>query len=211
MSSWSVDLSIEEYMALDRLMGMLLTSEIVPVSDQQLINVMEELVLTEAIACVAEIKATSESSLDVGDIAAYALNRLPHLYATTEAGANYQRQSAKAELQELIAQQIGEAIAHHLAQPVTGKLLIGEVGAVPHKDLINVMEELVLTQAIASVAEIEATREISLDVVNIAAYTLNCLPPLYTTSEKDANYQRQRAELQELIAQQLGAAIRRNF
>jgi hypothetical protein len=47
---------------------------------------MEELVLTEAISRVAEIEATSDSTLDLGDIAAYALNRLPPLYATTKKG-----------------------------------------------------------------------------------------------------------------------------
>ncbi len=111
------ELSIEEYMALDRLMGSLLTGEVVAVPRKQFINVMEELVLTEAIARVAEIEATSESSLDVGDIAAYALNRLPPLYATTEEGANYQRQRAQAELEELIFQQVSEAISRYLDRP----------------------------------------------------------------------------------------------
>jgi hypothetical protein len=111
------ELSIEEYMALDRLMGALLTGEVVAVPRKQFINVMEELVLTEAIARVAEIEATSDRTLDLGDIAAYALNRLPPLYATTEEGANYQRQRAKEELQGLIAQQVGEAIARNLDRP----------------------------------------------------------------------------------------------
>lgn len=121
------ELSIEEYMSLDRLMGALLTGEVVAVPRKQFINVMEELVLTEAIARVAEIEATSERTLDVGDIAAYALNRLPPLYATTEEGASYQRKRAKAELQDLIAQQVGEAIARNLDKandnrtPVIGK------------------------------------------------------------------------------------------
>ncbi|BAZ31383.1 hypothetical protein NIES4074_38560 [Cylindrospermum sp. NIES-4074] len=111
------DLSIEEYMALDRLMGALLIGEVVAVPRKQFINVMEELVLTEVISRIAAIEATSESSLDVGDIAAYALNRLPPLYATTEEGANYQRQRAKTELQELISQQVSEAIDRYLDQP----------------------------------------------------------------------------------------------
>lgn len=111
------ELSIEEYMALDRLMGALLTGEVVAVPRKQFINVMEELVLTEAIARVAEIEATSDRVLDVGDIAAFALNRLPPLYATTEEGARYQRTKAKEELQELIASQINEAIAQSLNQP----------------------------------------------------------------------------------------------
>jgi Late competence development protein ComFB len=111
------ELSIEEYMALDRLMGALLTGEVVAVPRKQFINVMEDLVLTEAVARVAEIEATSEGTLDVGDIAAYALNRLPPLYATTEEGASWQRQRAKAELQDLISQQVAEAIARNLDRP----------------------------------------------------------------------------------------------
>jgi len=111
------ELSIEEYMALDRLMGSLLTGEVVAVPRKQFINVMEELVLTEAIARVAEIEARSNQVLDVGDIAAYALNRLPPLYATTEEGATYQRKRAKEELQELIAQQVGEAITRNQDKP----------------------------------------------------------------------------------------------
>jgi hypothetical protein len=114
------ELSIEEYMALDRLMGALLTGEVVAVPRKQFINVMEELVLTEAIARVAEIEATSDRVLDVGDIAAYALNRLPPLYATTEEGAKYQRLRAIEELQELITQQVVAAIARNLDRPDFG-------------------------------------------------------------------------------------------
>ncbi|MEO0012703.1 MAG: hypothetical protein RLZZ535_1092 [Cyanobacteriota bacterium] len=113
----AAELSVEEYMALDKLMGSLLTGEVVAVPRKQFINVMEELVLSEAIARVAEIEQTSDSSLDVGDIAAYALNRLPPLYATTEEGASYQRQRARQELQNLIQKQVTEAIARYLDRP----------------------------------------------------------------------------------------------
>jgi hypothetical protein len=111
------ELSIEEYMALDRLMGSLLTGEVVAVPRKQFINVMEELVLTEAIARVAEIEASNECTLDLGDIAAYALNRLPPLYATTEEGASYQREKARDELSDLIADQVQDAIAQSLNRP----------------------------------------------------------------------------------------------
>ncbi|MBE7381125.1 MAG: late competence development ComFB family protein [Leptolyngbya sp. SIO1E4] len=111
------ELSIEEYMALDRLMGALLTGEVVAVPRKQFINVMEELVLTEAIARVAEIEASTDTTLDLGDIAAYALNRLPPLYATTEEGANFQRENAKSGLSELIADQVKGAIARNLNRP----------------------------------------------------------------------------------------------
>lgn len=114
------ELSIEEYMALDRLMGALLTGEVVAVPRKQFINVMEELVLTEAIARVAEIEASSERTLDLGDIAAYALNRLPPLYATTEEGATYQRSKAKEELHSVIADCVHEAITKNLHRPSQG-------------------------------------------------------------------------------------------
>jgi Late competence development protein ComFB len=111
------ELSVEEYMALDRLMGALLTGQVVAVPRKQFINVMEELVLTEAITRVAAIESESDRTLDLGDIAAYALNRLPPLYATTEEGANYQRTRAQAELSTLINKQVQEAIDRNLDQP----------------------------------------------------------------------------------------------
>jgi len=111
------ELSVEEYMALDRLMGCLLTGEVVAVPRKQFINVMEELVLSESVARVAEIESASNTVLDIGDIAAYALNRLPPLYATTEEGAAFQRKRALAELQTLITQQVKEAIDRSLDRP----------------------------------------------------------------------------------------------
>ncbi len=119
------ELSIEEYMALDRLMGALLTGEVVVLPRKQFINVMEELVLSEAIARVAEIEATSDQTLDVGDIAAYALNRLPPLYATTEEGATFQRSKAKEELQDLISQQVSEAIDQNINQQPINPTVFG--------------------------------------------------------------------------------------
>jgi hypothetical protein len=121
----AAELSIEEYMALDKLMGALLTGEVVAVPRKQFINVMEELVLSEAIARVAEIEATSDRALDVGDIAAYALNRLPPLYATTEEGANFQRSKAKEELDELISHQVKEAISRSLDRPENPGQMLG--------------------------------------------------------------------------------------
>jgi hypothetical protein len=112
------ELSVEEYMSLDRLMGALLTGDVIAVPRKQFINVMEELVLNEAVSRVAEIESNQSGKfLDLGDIAAYALNRLPPLYATTEQGSNYQRERALEDLQLLIAQQVKEAIERYLDRP----------------------------------------------------------------------------------------------
>jgi hypothetical protein len=96
------------------------------------------LVLSEAITRVAEIEQTSDNSLDVGDIAAYALNRLPPLYATTEEGANYQRQRAREELQNLIQTQVTEAIARYLDRPK----FFPERQAISSKNTSNVANQL---------------------------------------------------------------------
>jgi hypothetical protein len=139
------ELSIEEYMALDRLMGSLLTGEVVAVPRKQFINVMEELVLTEAIARVAEIEATSDCTLDLGDIAAYALNRLPPLYATTEEGATYQRKHAQEEMRSIIAQQVNEAIARSLDRPefFPERQVLGKVG----DEILNQVSSLLQAHA----------------------------------------------------------------
>ncbi|WP_413162382.1 late competence development ComFB family protein [Capilliphycus salinus ALCB114379] len=121
------ELSIEEYMALDRLMGALLTGEVVVLPRKQFINVMEELVLSEAIARVADIEDSNEQSLDVGDIAAYALNRLPPLYATTEEGAQYQRSKAREELYDLISSQVKEAINLNLDRVAQNKTVFAQL------------------------------------------------------------------------------------
>lgn len=133
------ELSIEEYMAMDRLMAALLTGEVVTVARKQFINVMEELVLSEAISCVAEIQATTDRALDVGDIAAYALNRLPPLYATTEQGAIHQRQRAKEQLQDLISQQVREGIGRNLDRPDLGGT---EIGKSSGKDVLKQISKL---------------------------------------------------------------------
>jgi hypothetical protein len=113
----AAELSVEEYMALDHLMGALLAGEVVTVPRKQFINVMEELVITETIAQITAIEVNSDLQLDVGDIAAYALNRLPPLYATTEEGASYQRERAQTELKDSIVNQVKSAIARNVDRP----------------------------------------------------------------------------------------------
>lgn len=113
----ATELSIEEYMALDRLMSCLLSGEVAAMPHKQFINVMEDLVVTEVITRVAEIGKDQSEELEVSDITAYALNRLPPLYATTEEGANYQRDKAQQALRELIVAQVEAGIAQYLNRP----------------------------------------------------------------------------------------------
>jgi hypothetical protein len=144
----AAELSVEEYMALDRLMGALLSAEVVTVPRKQFINVMEELVLTEAIRQVATVEMNqaeageSEPRLDVGDVAAYALNRLPPLYATSEEGAKYQRERAKAEMQTIIYQQVEEGIERNIDRPDFFPERQAIVRPMPGKEMVDQVSSL---------------------------------------------------------------------
>jgi Late competence development protein ComFB len=142
----SAELSLDEYMALECLMGALLTGDVVAMPRKQFINVMEELVIGEAIACVGQMELLNHDSLDIGDIAAYALNRLPPLYATTEEGANYQRERAKAELQALIHEAVKEAIASFSSHP-TANLDRIPIAKPPREDVLTQMNSLLKSHA----------------------------------------------------------------
>lgn len=142
----ATELSPEDYMALDKLMGALLTGEIVAMPRKHFINVMEELVLSESLTRIAQIEATTNHKLEVGDIAAYALNRLPPLYATTEEGANYQREKAKDELNSLITQQVSEGIKRYLMQPELGRRPIA-ASNIPGKNVLHQLSDLLESYA----------------------------------------------------------------
>ncbi|MEB3227025.1 MAG: late competence development ComFB family protein [Synechocystis sp.] len=113
----AAELSNEEYNSLDRLMGALLNGEVVAMPHKQFINVMEEMVVTEVVAQVSKYRNSPDEHLDISDIAAYALNRLPPLYATSEEGATYQRQRGQEELSFLIRQQVTEGVNRYLDRP----------------------------------------------------------------------------------------------
>ncbi|MBD2099807.1 late competence development ComFB family protein [Leptolyngbya sp. FACHB-261] len=109
--------SIGDYLALDRLQAALRTGEVRTLPRKQYINVMEELVLMETMAQADAFEADWQLNIDIGEVVAYALNRLQPLYATTHEGAKYQRQRGRAELQGVIATCVRAAITHHLGCP----------------------------------------------------------------------------------------------
>lgn len=138
----AAELSPEEYVALDRLMGALLTGEITAVPQKQFINVMEELVISEAITWLQQLDNKNHPMPDLGDVAAYALNRLPPLYATSEEGANFQRQRAKDELQDIIRQQVKEGIKRYLERPNLVRQPLENTPKIAYEDLLAQMNRL---------------------------------------------------------------------
>jgi len=133
------ELPSEEYKALDRLMSIFLdTFCSASMPQKQFINVIEELVISEAISRIAEVETMVEKTVDIKDVVAYALNRIPPLYATTEEGAQYQRQRAIEELKDLVVKKVEEGINRFLDQP----LYFPERNIIAKKQPSNIVNQL---------------------------------------------------------------------
>ena len=103
-------LSVEDYLALENLKKALTSGKIKPAQQKHVHNAMEQLVKDEILQQFVSLNIEENAFADLGDIQAYALNRLPSLYATSEEGLKYQRQEAQERLNDLIKQQVTIAI-----------------------------------------------------------------------------------------------------
>lgn len=104
-------LSELQKIALKRLIGALRSGEVIVMPRQQLFNLMEELVFSEAIAQVSAFELREEVTLDLPAIVVHALNRLPPLYASSLEQAKEVRQLGLQQYQSLIAARVSEAIS----------------------------------------------------------------------------------------------------
>lgn len=110
-------LSEEDYRALVELRGAIEAGWVQVDTRRAYRNIMEELVSEEIEARWAR---EGGGGIDRGDVLACALNRLPPLYATTDVGAQYQRERARHELRSLVAEQV--TVALHRARERPGPL-----------------------------------------------------------------------------------------
>ncbi len=108
------ELSEEDYRALVELRTAIELGTIRVDSRREFCNVMEEIVSQELETLLDREGA---SGVDRGDLLAFALNRLPPLYATTEVGAHYQRERARQELKGLVAEQVSVALHRARERP----------------------------------------------------------------------------------------------
>lgn len=69
-------------------------------------NALEELVIEEAEAQYKRLGADIKKRVDLSEVIAYALNRLPPMYATTQRGWTQQRKRAEQELGQAIAKSV---------------------------------------------------------------------------------------------------------
>jgi len=73
-------------------------------------NAIEELVVEETKAQIMRLSENVKAKTSIDDIAAYALNRLPPMYATTRRGYLQQQKRAHTELKQEITQTISKGI-----------------------------------------------------------------------------------------------------
>jgi hypothetical protein len=109
-------LSVEQQVALERLMRGLQAGAVVAVPPQELRNVLEELVLSEAIAQIASLGNPAPAQIDLHRVAATALNHLPPLYACTQTPEVLLREWAIAQLEAAIRHQVSDALGQQLRQ-----------------------------------------------------------------------------------------------
>lgn len=74
-------------------------------------NVMESLVAEEAEKQLQKLSAKVTNYVNKAEVIAYALNRLPALYATSEKGWEQQRTRARKELESQVVAAVRQAIA----------------------------------------------------------------------------------------------------
>ncbi len=73
-------------------------------------NAIEELVIDEVRLQMKRLGSKTQEPLDLSEVAAYALNRLPPMYATTQRGWLQQRKRARNELKEQIESTVRRAM-----------------------------------------------------------------------------------------------------
>jgi len=106
-----------DYQALDHLRTAIEAGSVRVATRRVFRNMMEEMVSAEI---EAQLAREGRDGLDRSDLLAFALNRLPPLYATTEVGAEYQRERARRELANLVTEQVSVAIHRARARPGYG-------------------------------------------------------------------------------------------
>ncbi|MFN3926295.1 MAG: late competence development ComFB family protein [Pseudanabaenaceae cyanobacterium] len=73
-------------------------------------NAIEEVVVAEVLQQLSASPEAVRAQIDISEVAAYALNRLPPLYATTQRGWQQQKKRAETELRPQIVQAVEQAL-----------------------------------------------------------------------------------------------------
>ena len=103
-------LEAEEYEALVKLERAIRKGKVHTVGRRSCVNVMEQVVWREIMQRVDEGTLPPDGEVDLGDIAAHALSRLPARYATTDEGLTHALEAIRGEMMEQVSEAIIESI-----------------------------------------------------------------------------------------------------
>ena len=109
--------SAAEFKALLRLQKALRTGEVMVGGGKRGVNVMEQLVRDAIVEETGRRGIDETAAPDLGDVAAYALNRLPSLYATTRQGYRYHLDHVDTDLRSSIRDRVRGALDKVLEVP----------------------------------------------------------------------------------------------
>ena len=105
-----------------------------PANPREFTNVLEKIVQAIAERQLQRIPAEAAARLNIYEIMAYALNRLPPMYASSEQGLKQQRYRAKVELSGRIGEVLREAIIKVAKSPLKGAQPLLQATAIAERD-----------------------------------------------------------------------------
>jgi hypothetical protein len=145
-------------------------------------NAIEELVITEIDLQISHLPKYRREQIDLSEVAAYALNRLPPMYATSKAGWQRQRKKAVTEMQS----QIESAVRRSLTSVKPDALR--DVSPLPSQEVASHARSLAALQQILG-AENSSWRDIPAALENalMTVKLKNAVSNTYMLANRDGS------------------------
>lgn len=170
------------------------------------LNAMESLTILEIEKQLQKLPQEIVDSINKADVTAYSLNRLPPMYFTTQKGKIWQQQRSQ-KLADMISRVVSLGIKAAqrnnkvFSTPLhpsfaDKKAIIDRQKPILHE--FNAMIPLATLEIEGQLKRLPNNLLISINKVDIIAYTLNRLPPLYCTTREGWIWQQELAR-EELI------------
>lgn len=165
-------------------------------------NAMESLAMAEMDRQLQTLSPEIAKSINKADAIAYSLNRLPPMYFTTKEGGVLQQQRAQ-KILDMISRvvSLGIKAAQRNTKIFSTPLhpsFCQETEIItyhqPMFDESNAMEPLVTEEIERQLQKLSDEIVKSINKIDIIAYTLNRLPPLYSTTKEGWNWQQELAK-----------------
>jgi hypothetical protein len=153
-------------------------------------NAIEELVIDEIELQISHLPEYRRSQMNLSEVAAYALNRLPPMYATSKAGWLRQRKKAAMEMRSLIESAVRRALVS--VKPDA----LRDSSPLPYQEVANHARSLAALQQLlgaenATWQDIPAALENALTTVKLKSAVSNTYKVIGSTSARQKSLQEQ--------------------